>query len=307
MKQGELLILGSSAAVPTGSNSPTSQILSVSGLPYLIDAGEGVQERLRTFKVRFQKIPVIFISHLHGDHVLGLPGLIGTMNLLGRNAPLKIVGPKGIREFLEVIHRLTASYQKFPLSVQELEFEDSTTLVHEDGLIRVWSVPVNHRVTTFGYKFQPIQGKRKIAPNALKELELTAAEMKVLVKGESFERTNGDMLTPEDCCLPIPDPWTYVYSADTRPCKSIVEAAQGATLLYHESTYLEDKAELAKKTHHSTASEAGEIAKQACVQKLILGHFSNRYGNLELLREEAASAFDGPVELGLRGARFLLS
>lgn len=307
MKQGELLILGSSAAVPTGSNSPTSQILSVSGLPYLIDAGEGVQERLRSFKVKFQKIPVIFISHLHGDHVLGLPGLIGTMNLLGRNAPLKIIGPKGIREFLEVIHRLTNSYQKFPLSFQELEIEDSTALVHEDGLIKVWSVPVNHRVTTFGYKFQPVQGKRKIAPHALKELMLSASEMKVLVRGEPVKRANGDVLTPDDCCLPALNPWSYVYSADTRPCDTIVEAAQGATLLYHESTYLADKAILAKKTHHSTAFEAGDIAKQASAQKLILGHFSNRYGDLELMREEAKSAFDGPVELALRGARFPLT
>ena len=298
--------MGSSAAVPTGSNSPTSQVLSVSGLPYLIDAGEGVQERLRTFKVRFQKIPVIFISHLHGDHVLGLPGLIGTMNLLGRNAPLKIIGPKGIREFLEVIHRLTGSYQKFPLSVQELEIEDSTVLVHEDGLIKAWSVPVNHRVTTFGYKIQPIKGKRKIAPHALKELKLTAAEMKVLVRGEDVQRMNGDRLTTEDCCFPERSPWTYIYSADTRPCETIVEAAEGATLLYHEATYLADKSALAKKTHHSTALEAGEVAKKASVQKLILGHFSNRYGNLELLREEAMTAFGGPVELAMRGARFPL-
>lgn len=307
MKQGELLILGSSAAVPTGSNSPTSQVLSVSGLPYLIDAGEGVQERLRSSRVKFQKIPVIFISHLHGDHVLGLPGLIGTMNLLGRNAPLKVIGPKGIQEFIEVIHRLTGTYQKFPLSVQELEIQDSISLVHEDGLLKVWAVPVNHRVTTFGYKFQPVQGKRKIAPHALKELQLTASEMKALVQGERVMRTNGDELTPKDCCLPIPDPWTYVYSADTRPCQTIVEAAQGATLLYHESTYLADKSELARKTHHSTAFEAGAIAKNAAAQMLILGHFSNRYGNLELLRDEAMKSFEGPVELALRGARFSLS
>lgn len=307
MKQGELLILGSSAAVPTGSNSPTSQILTVSGVPYLIDAGEGVQERLRFYKVRFQKIPVIFISHLHGDHVLGLPGLIGTMNLLGRNAPLKIVGPKGIREFLDVIHRLTGAYQKFPLTIHEIETEEVQRLVHEDSLLKVESIPVNHRVTTFGYKFQPTPGKRKINPIALKELQLTPQEMQGLVKGQSVARENGDFISPDDCCLPTKAPWTYVYSADTRPCVNIAHASQGATLLYHEATYLDDKAALAKKTFHSTAREAGQVAKEAGAQQLIIGHFSNRYGDLELLKQEAEAAFGGPVELARRGARFPIS
>jgi len=304
---GELIICGSGAALPTKNNSPTAQVLKVSGIPYLIDAGEGVQERMRIENVKFQKIPAIFISHLHGDHVLGLPGLIGTMNLFGRKQPLQVFGPPGIRAFLDTIHQLSDTHLKFELRIAEIpENKGQIVRILSDSLLHVEAFLVKHRVSTFGFRFSPVHRRRNLLKSAVKTHHLSIAEIKKLTAGKNVVRENGDILHADELCAPKQDPWSYVYGADSRPCQAVVEAAQQVSLLYHEATFCDQDRDLAKKTHHSTASEAGQVALKAQVKHLILGHFSSRYNDLNTLLSEAQTVFPGKISLGVRGSRFKL-
>lgn len=304
---GELIICGSGAALPTKNNSPTAQVLTVSGLPYLIDAGEGVQERLRIEQVKFQKIPAIFISHLHGDHVLGLPGLIGTMNLLGRQKALQVFGPTGIQTYLDTIHQLSETHLKFELLITEIpERRGEIVRILDDSLLHVDAFQVKHRVSTFGYRFSPVQRRRNLLKSAIQDHNLTVGEIKKLTAGKDVVRENGVTLHSDVLCAPKQDSWCYVYGADSRPCQTMVEASRQASLMYHEATFRDHDHELAKKTQHSTASEAGQVALKAQVKHLILGHFSTRYNDLNTLVSEAKTVFPGVVSLGLRGSRFKL-
>lgn len=277
------------------------------GIPYLIDAGESVQERLRENKVRFQKIPAIFISHLHGDHVLGLPGLIGTMNLLGRTKKLEIYGPPNLRELLDVIHKCTGTFLKFPLEVHELQLQKgSRSTVYRDALVEVTAFQVKHRIETYGFRFDPSPSKRRIKKEAITSHKLSVLQIQQLIRGNNVMAANGNALTPDDCCMPETKPWSYVYAADTRPCDAVAEAATGASVLYHEATFMETERDLALKTHHSTAAEAGAIATQANVDLLLLGHLSTRYPSPQLLIAEAATTFDGEIQIANRGNLFPL-
>ena len=305
MVPANLYICGSSAALPSKHNSTTAQVLTVGGIPHLIDAGESVQERLREASVRFQKIPAVFISHLHGDHVLGLPGLIGTMNLLGRTSPLKIIGPVGTKELIDTIHRCTGTFLRFPLQIEEISGRRGELLkVHESDALLVYAFQVHHRISTFGYRFDLKPGKRRIRKDAIETFKLKVQEIRQLITGRDVRREDGTLLSPNNCCEPMADAASYVYAADTRPCDAVAQAAKQATLLYHEATFMERDRNLAVKTHHSTAYEAGQIAAQAQVDRLILGHFSTRYPDPLALAKEATQAFEGPVDLALRGCRF---
>lgn len=307
LRKAELLICGSSAALPTKTNSTTSQVLRVQGTPYLIDAGESVQERLREGGVRFQRIPAIFISHLHGDHVLGLPGLIGTMNLLGRTKKLDIYGPKELRTFLDVIHKCTGTFLKFPIEIHGLDIPKGTReVVYQDNLLEVSAFQVKHRIETYGYRFDARPEKRKLLKDAIAKHNLGVVQIKQLIAGKQVMTESGLRLGPEDCCKPAIKPWSYVFAADTRPCDAVAHAAEGASLLYHEATFLESERDLALKTYHSTAAEAGSIAAQAGVNRLLLGHLSTRYASPQMLAEEAATTFSGDIQIARRGNLFPL-
>lgn len=307
MRTAELLICGSSAALPTKTNGTTAQVLNVQGTPYLIDAGESIQERLRDGGIRFQRIPAIFISHLHGDHVLGLPGLIGTMNLLGRTKKLDIFGPADLKTFLDVIHRCTGTFLKFPIEVHEINIpKGQREPVYRDALIEVSAFQVKHRIETYGYRFEAQPTKRKVLKEKIAEHGLGVAQIKQLISGKSTTTEAGLELHPDDCCSPMPKPWSYVYAADTRPCDAVVEAAEEASILYHEATFMTTERDLALKTYHSTAAEAGAVASQARVDRLLLGHLSTRYANARMLAEEASTTFTGNIEIARRGNLFSL-
>lgn len=277
------------------------------GAPYLIDAGESVQERLRENKIRFQKIPAIFISHLHGDHVLGLPGLIGTMNLLGRTKKLDIFGPPDLRELLDVVHKCTGTFLKFPIDVHELKIpKGSRETIYQDALVEVTAFQVKHRIETYGYRFDPCPTKRKLNRDAITHHKLSVMQIQQLIQGRDVIAENGQILTPDDCCMPESQPWSYVYAADTRPCDAVAEAAKGASVLYHEATFMESERGLALKTFHSTAAEAGAIATQANVDLLLLGHLSTRYASPQLLIAEASKSFAGEIQVANRGNLFPL-
>lgn len=288
----KLTILGFNSAIPKKKSAPTAQLLEISNRYFLIDCGEGTQVQLRKAKAKFSKIHHVFISHLHGDHVFGLIGLISTLQLLGKETPLCIFGPKGIKDFIMNQLRHTQSNCSFELNFKELESNESE-LIFEDDKVEVFTIPLNHRIYTNGYLFKEKPKARKLNINAVKKHpEIEVCDYQNLKNGRDFELKNGKIIPNEDLTLSPEKSHSYAFCSDTRYKPDIVPIIQNVDLLYHESTFLEDLKDMADYTGHSTAKEAATIARDANAGKLILGHFSNRYKNLDVLLEEAKTVFE---------------
>ncbi len=291
----ELTILGFNSAVPTAYTHTTSQLLNIAERYFLIDCGEGTQVQLRKAKAKFNRINHIFISHLHGDHVFGLVGLISTLQLLGRDTALHIHGPKGIAEFILTQLRLTESKCTFEIVFNELSSKKSE-LVFEDDKVEVHTIPLNHRVYTNGYLFKEKPKQRKLNMDAIHQYpEIDICDYQNLKNGRDFVQEDGSIIDNEDLTFEGSRPLSYAFCSDTSYKPDIVPLIKGVDLLYHESTFLHEAKEMATYTGHTTAKEAGMIAKQAEVGKLILGHFSNRYHDYSVLLDEAKQEFDQTV------------
>ena len=288
----KLTILGFNSAIPKKKSAPTAQLLEISNRHFLIDCGEGTQVQLRKAKAKFSKINHIFISHLHGDHVFGLIGLISTLQLLGKETPLWIFGPKGIQDFIMNQLRHTQSNCSFKLNFKELSSNESE-LIFEDDKVEVYTIPLNHRIYTNGYLFKEKKKPRKLNIDAVKKYpEIETCDYQNLKNGRDFELSNGAIIPNESLTFPPEKSLSYAFCSDTRYKPDIVPIIENVDLLYHEATFLEDLKEMADYTGHSTAKEAATIAREAKVGKLILGHFSNRYKNPVVLLEEAQKVFE---------------
>ncbi|MBB6681109.1 ribonuclease Z [Aequorivita sp. 609] len=298
----KLTILGCHSATPTASTHPTAQILQIKGHLFLIDCGEGAQMQLRKYRVKFSRIRHIFISHLHGDHFFGLPGLISTFLLLGREAELHIYGPKGIKQSILLLLKLGKAYTNYPLYFHELE-ETTPQLIYEDDKVTVETIPLKHRVYTNGFLFKEKLEDRKLNVDAARELNIYLSYYNKIKQGFDVENRDGKLISNKDITFDPPAPKSYAYCSDTEYNPEMVPQIEGATFLYHESTFLDEHYHLAEKTKHSTAKEAAVIARKANVGTLILGHYSGRYGKLELFRKEAQEVFDN-VELAEDGKSF---
>ena len=283
----EVVFLGTGAAVPSLQRGTTSQFVDIHGQTFLIDAGEGVQLALRKNKRRFQRLKGIFISHMHGDHVLGLPGLLSTMSLLGRTDSLDIWGPPDLGAWLQQTWKAIQAHLSFEIRLHSWS-EERTEIFHEVKHFRFASIPVKHRIPCCGLRIEEHSLPWKLNGQKAKESGLPFDVRQALKRGETVEH-GGELLKPEMWCTSPPRPSrSYVYSADTRPCENLRLASEGATLLYHDATFNEADAARAKSTYHSTAKEAGRLARQAGVETLVLGHVSLRYKDLEPLRLEAS-------------------
>ena len=295
----KLTILGCHSATPHANKAPTAQLLSSKKHNFLIDCGEGTQVLLRKAKVKFSHIKHIFISHLHGDHFFGLPGLISTFRLLGREAPLHIYGPVGIREAVTLLLKLSDSWTNYPLHFHELS-EKEPVCLFSDGEMEVHTIPLKHRVYTNGFLFRETPKERKINPEAVKKLRIDQSQMRNLKQGKDVVNTDGERISNTQLTHDPKPSKTYAFCSDTAYHPEMTRQIQGVDVLYHEATFLDDNLELAKKTDHSTAKQAAQIAKDANVICLILGHYSSRYKNLELFQIEAAEIFPN-VELAYDG------
>ncbi|MDB4694005.1 ribonuclease Z [Flavobacteriales bacterium] len=302
--QFEITILGCGAATPTLRHLPTAQAINWNGQWMLLDAGEGVQLGLRQQRIPFQKIERIFISHMHGDHVLGLPGLIGSMNLLGRRRPLVIYGPSSLESYVMTALKLTQTHLKFDLNFVAANPKGMHVSMQEKGA-RISSFPVKHRIEAYGYQFHFEAPELNVRKDQIEALELQRSEIIQLKKGRDVQRTDGIWIKCALACHTKAAPLCYVYSGDTRPCDAVLTASLNADLLYHEATFLDDKRSKAKETGHSTAKQAAQIAADANVKKLVIGHFSSRYRNEELLADEARVIFNNVV-LANEGMKFQL-
>jgi len=291
----KLTILGCHSATPRTFAHPTAQYLEINNRSFLIDCGEGTQVQLRKYKIKFSRIDHIFISHLHGDHFFGLIGLISTFGLLNRRNDLHIYGPKGIKEIITLQLKLSNSWLKFELHFHELESTESD-LIFEDEKVEVHTIPLEHRVYTNGFLFKEKQGDRKLNIEAIKEVpEIDICDYQNLKKGRDFKLENGEVIANFELTFDPTKQLSYAYCSDTVYKPSIVPQIKNVDLLYHESTFLEDRLDLTAQTKHSTAKQAAQIAREANVGQLILGHFSSRYDDLRAFENEAKSVFENVV------------
>lgn len=301
-----LTILGFNSAIPTINSAPTAQFLEMEERHFLIDCGEGTQVQLRKAKARFSKINHIFISHLHGDHCFGLPGLIASFRLLGRETPLHIYGPKGIKEMLETVFRLTETHKGFEVVYHELD-KNYSEKIFEDNRVEVFTIPLDHRIYCNGYLFREKPKERHLNMQEISKYpEIQTCDYHNLKLGKDFVLSDGYILKNEILTKEPSKSVSYAFCSDTRYFESIVPVIENVDVLYHEATFLHDLKEMADYTGHTTALEAARIARKANVGKLILGHFSNRYGDLSVFTSEARQVFPNtflpkqlePVKIG---------
>ena len=286
----KLNILGCYAATPRTLTNPTSQVLEMKNHLFLIDCGEGTQVQLRKNKIKFSRISHVFISHLHGDHFFGLPGLISTFRLLGRDKEMHIYGPKGIKEAITLLLKLGDSWTNYPLIFHELTSKESE-VVFEDDMVIVKTIPLTHRIYTNGFLFQEKPGDRKLNVEAVAKYKVDKAYFRNIKSGKDVVLDDGKVLPNSELTFDPPKPKSYAYCSDTAFKPDIADLINGADALYHESTFLESEAHLSLKTKHSTAKEAATIAKSANVSALVLGHYSTRYKSIELFKKEAEEIF----------------
>ena len=286
-----LTILGYNSAIPTVKSAPTAQFLEMEERCFLIDCGEGTQVQLRKAKAKFSKINHIFISHLHGDHVFGLPGLISSFRLLGRETPLHVYGPKGIKEMMETIFRITETHQGFEVVFHELSSKKSEK-VFEDNRVEVFTIPLDHRIYCNGYLFKEKPKERHLNMQEISKYpEIEICDYHNLKRGKDIQLSDGYILKNENLTKPAEHSVSYAFCSDTRYLESIIPIIKNVDVLYHEATFLHDLKKMADYTGHTTALEAAKIARKANVKKLILGHFSNRYHDLSVFLNEACEIF----------------
>ncbi|HJN06410.1 MAG TPA: ribonuclease Z [Bacteroidales bacterium] len=297
-------ILGNSSAVPSQNHHPISQLLVYENKYFLIDCGEGTQMQLIKYKIKYHKIDNIFISHMHGDHFFGLIGLISTYHLLGREKDLHIYGPETLKDIIENLLESAYTKPKYKLLFHSLSNDIGT--IWEDEQFSVFSFPLNHRIPTWGFKFKEKTRKLLIKKSFVKEFKPSVEEILNIKNGEDYIDTEGKRIINETITHSPPKLLSYAYCSDTKYDESIIEHIKDVTLLYHEATFDNSMQDIADEKFHSTAQDAANIAKKANVGKLILGHFSARYNDLEKLREEAVSIFKSTF-ITKEGKQYIIS
>lgn len=289
-----LTILGSGAALPTAIRATTAQYIECNNRHILIDCGEGTQSQIRKYGIKLQKISHILISHLHGDHFFGLPGLLSTMNLLGRNQGITVYGHPELEQLIKGMLEIGKNKLTFQINFVPLQYKDEQ-LIFEDRLIKISSFPLKHRIETCGFKIQEKPKEYQLDATAIKGAGLLIQHFPLLKKGQNIVLENGETRNFEDYTFPPKPALSYAFCSDTKPNETIIKSIRNVDLLYHEATFTEEHIDRAKATFHSTAKQAATVAKEANVKKLILGHFSSRYENSITHIVEAKSIFENTI------------
>lgn len=286
-----LKILGCSSATPTPDRYSTAQVLNVLERFLLIDCGEGAQINMRKFKVNMLRINHIFISHVHGDHFLGLPGVLSSMNMQGRTADLHIYSHEKLHHLIDTFIDTFDSPLGYSIIYHKLSYDNGLTLIYEDDKLTVHSFPLRHRVPTCGFLFREKPHLRHLNGEIAKELDIPLYKRINIKQGEDYVDANGKVY-PNEMLTTEPDhSCSYAFMSDTVKLTRAIPLIENVDLLYHEATYAEDNIKRARDNHHSTAKQAAEIAKEANVGKLVIGHYSNRYKDLTPLITEARAVF----------------
>jgi ribonuclease Z len=294
MTNFNITILGCGSAMPTTLHNPPSQLVDMNDKLFMIDCGEGTQLQMRRYKTRMSKLHSLFISHLHGDHVFGLPGLLSTLSLLGRTGDLNIYAHKEIDFLLNPILKHFGRHVGFKINLIPIN-PDGKQLLFENKSVKIYSFPLKHRIVTSGFLFEEIKTQRHIIREMIDFYQVPIRQIQAIKNGDNFVTSDGTLIKNALLTRPGTPSRKYAYCSDTAFSPEIVPHIENVDLLFHEATFAESEAVRAKETYHSTARQAAEIARLASVKKLIIGHFSSRYNELNKLLEEAKSVFENTV------------
>lgn len=297
-----LFILGSSSALPTSNRFPTAHVLNVQERFFLIDCGEGTQMQLRRMHFKLGRLNHIFISHLHGDHVFGLFGLLSSLGLMGREQDLHLYGPPQLEEVILQHLKMFDIHLPYKVIFYPLQCEKSGR-IYEDKVLTVRHFPLSHRIPACGYFFTEKERIRNFRPGVIEKYRIPIIKRKGIQQGDDLVTEEGKVVPNEQLTLPGPLPRSYAFCSDTQYDRSILPFVRGVDLLYHEATFANADVDRARETKHSTARQAALIAREAGVKKLVIGHFSARYKDLNLLLEEAREIFPATF-LAEDGERF---
>lgn len=256
--------------------------------------------QLRRMRLPMMRIDHIFISHLHGDHYLGLPGLLFSYHLLGRTRKLTIYSPPGLQEIIEVQFAISGLVPSFPIEYHVIEQGES--LVYEDRNLEVESIAMMHRLPAYGFLFREKESLRNMRKEAIIRYQIPVEQIANLKAGKDFITPDGQRISNQELTLAPPPPRSYAFCSDTGYTEQYIHQISGADLLYHEATFLQDKADIAREKTHCTTLDAAQIARKAGVKRLMLGHYSARYDDMQLFLLEASSVFPDTMlaEEGLR-------
>ena len=281
-------VLGCGSALPTLRHNGSAQLVNIHEKYFLVDCAEGTQVALRRQHIHLQRLAHIFLSHLHGDHCLGLPGLLSTLGMLGRTAPIHIYGPEEtervFRPMLDAFcpHR---SYEVFFHAVS------GAGKVYEDRTVEVSAIPLNHGVPCFGYLFSEKPSQPHILREAIEAYDIPVSYIHLIKAGNDYTLPDGRVIPNSELTRPAAPSRSYAYCTDTRFLPSVAPLMEGVNLLYHEATYADEHAEVCEQVYHSTARQAGEMARLAHARQLLIGHYSTRYENEHVLLCQAQSVF----------------
>lgn len=294
MEPFKIHILGCGSALPTLKHNASSQLIEMRGKCFMVDCGEGAQMQFRRSHIHFSKLNAIFISHMHGDHCFGLMGLLSTLGMLGRTSKLRIYAPKDYEPLFR---------QQVEFFMQTMEYEmemipvdtEKQQVIYEDHSLTVETVPLQHRVPCCGFIFREKPTLPHIRRDMIDYYGIPVSQINNIKNGADWTNEDGDIIPNARLVQPADSPRSYAYCSDTRFVPGLKEKVKGVTVLYHESTYTADQEDRAKIYYHSTARQAATIAAGAGVGTLLLGHYSARYNDEQVLLEEAKAVFDHSI------------
>lgn len=288
-----LNVLGTASTLPTTERYPSAQVLDVRGRLFMIDCGEGAQMQMRKAGISFLKVEHICISHIHGDHIFGIFGLLSTMAMLGRTAPLNIYAPGSFKPALQFFLTNFGEGFLYEVNLTELKMT-APELIYENRRTELLAFPLNHRVEAFGFIIREKMPQHNVYKEAIAKYNLSIAEIGTLKRGEDVIRKEGDgtVVIPNSEAAYIPyAPRSYAYCSDTAPFPELADWVRGVTLLYHEATFPAEMSEMAAKTFHSTTLQAAQTALEAGVGRLLVGHYSSRFPSVDFFLDELRSIF----------------
>lgn len=294
MEQFEINILGCGAALPTPKHLSSSQVVNVRGKLFMLDCAEGTQMIFRKSRLGFSHLQAIFLTHLHGDHVFGLIGLLSTLGLLGRLQTLHVYAPQDFKKLFQPQIDYFCAESPYPIVLHEIDTK-TPQIIYEDRSMTISTLPLSHRIPCCGYLFREKPTPRHIRRDAIDHFQIPVSQINNIKAGMDWTKPDGTLI-PNHLLTTPPDPVrSYAYCTDTAYLPNLSDLLQDVTCLYHEATFTSEHALLAKKTHHSTASQAAQVALTAHVHQLVIGHFSSRYKEEHPLLQEAQQIFPNTI------------
>lgn len=290
MEKFEVNILGCGSALPTTRHYPSSQVVNIREKLFMIDCGEGTQTQLRRSRLKFSRLNRIFISHLHGDHCFGLIGLLSTFGLLGRTATMHIHAPEELDTLMKP--QLDFFCKGIDYKVEFHSFDTHTpTTIYDDRSVSVQTIPLKHRLPCCGFLFREKATPNHILRDMIDFYEVPTYAINRIKNGEDYELPDGTIVPNSRLTRPSAPPRSYAYCSDTIYLPQLADVVRDVDLLYHEATFAQSEAARAKETFHTTAAQAAQLAKDAAVKKLLIGHYSARYDDESILLHEAREVF----------------